>query len=112
MKNKRIKQLTTFGQARKIAQEETTKQYQTIFAECAADVMQQTLANVLLTLERDYGWKRKRLKKFIANLQGWNDIMSQPTELTKTWTTNDNIRYFQEKYSIDLRKVFEAEVAE
>lgn len=81
-----------------------------VFADCAEDVMQQTLANVLLCLERDYGFKDKRLKDFVANLQGWIDIMSQPTELTKAWGTVDNIEYFKTKYGIDLRKEFVADI--
>lgn len=96
--------------ARQIAKEEVSRMYEQVFAECAADVMQQTLANVLLTLERDYGWKRQRLQGFVRNLQGWTDIMQTPTAITGTWSTNDNIAYFQNKYHIDLRKEFDAEV--
>ena len=96
--------------ARQIAKEEVSRMYEQVYAECAADVMQQTLANVLLCLERDYGWRSKRLREFVSNLQGWCDIMQTDTPITKSWTTNDNIDYFKNKYSIDLRKEFEAEV--
>ena len=41
MRNKKFKALSTFGQAHKIAKEETEKRYSEIFSECAADVMQQ-----------------------------------------------------------------------
>ena len=112
MRNKKLKELTTIGQARKIAQEETEKKYDEIFAECAADVMHQTLANVLLCLERSYGFGEIRLKRFIKDLQGWNDVMNNPTALTGSWTTIDNIEYFKSKYGIDLRKEFEAEIQE
>lgn len=97
-------------EAFKIAQKEVSAKYDEIFADCAADVMQQTLANVLLCLERDYNFGKKRLSDFVKALQGWCDIMDSPTELTKGWTTNDNIKYFREKYGIDLKKEFSAEV--
>lgn len=84
--------------------------YDEIFADCANDVMQQTLANVLLCLERDYGFGKKRLTDFVKQLQGWCDIMSQDTELTKAWSTDDNIEYFKKKYGIDVRECFSAEV--
>lgn len=96
--------------ARQIAKEEVSRMYEQVFAECAADVMQQTLANVLLCLERDYGWRDKRLRDFIVNLKGWCDIMQQDTPITKSWTTLDNLAYFLEKYKIDIKKEFQAEV--
>lgn len=110
MRNKKFKALSTFGQAHKIAKEETEKRYQEIFSECAADVMQQTLANVLLCLERECGFGEIRLKRFVKALQSWCDVMNSPTEITGTWTTNDNIEYFKERYGIDLRKEFQAEI--
>lgn len=97
--------------AHQIAQEEVNKMYQQIFAECAGDVMAQVLSNVLLTLERDYGWRDKRLTDFIHNLHGWVDIMQTPSEITDEWTTKDNIRYFADKYGIDLEKEFEPQIS-
>lgn len=99
------------SEAVRIARAEVEKSYKQTFADCAADVMQQTLATVLLTLERSYGWKDKRLKDFVANLRCWVDAMERPTDLTGTWETTDNIDYFREVYGIDLRKEFEAEVS-
>jgi hypothetical protein len=37
--------------------------------------------------------------------------MSKPTEITKAWSTSENIEYFQHKYGIDLRKEFKAEIS-
>ena len=97
-------------QARKIAKEEVSKLYEEVFSECAENVMQQVVSNVLLCLERDYGWRSKRLREFVQNLRGWCDIMQQDTPITKSWTTLDNIAYFLEKYNIDIKKEFQAEV--
>jgi hypothetical protein len=97
-------------EAHKIAKQEVTAMYDQVFAECAEDVMQQTLANVLLCLERDYDWRKQRLENFVKNLQGWCDIMQHDTDITKAWSTNDNIEYFKDKYGIDLREEFKAEV--
>lgn len=90
--------------------EQLTKQYAETYADCASDVMQQTLANVLLCLERNYGFGKKRLSDFVHALQMWCDVMDSPTERTGTWTTEDNIAYFKEKYGIDLKKEFQAVV--
>lgn len=100
----------TRSEAKKIAREEVNSAYQELFAECAADVMQQVISNVLLCLERDYGWKKQRLDSFVHNLQSWCDIMQKSTEITKAWSTTDNIEYFKKKYLIDLREEFKAEV--
>jgi hypothetical protein len=97
-------------EAHKIAKQECEAMYEQVFQDCAEDVMQQTLANVLLSLERDYGWRSKRLREFVNNLKGWCDIMQTDTPITKAWTTNDNIDYFKTKYDIDLRKEFDVEV--
>ena len=96
--------------ARQIAKEEVSRMYEHVFAECAADVMAQVMANVLLTLERDYGWRKERLATFIHNVQSWVDIMQKPSEITDTWSTNDNIDYFKKKYGIDLREEFKPEI--
>ena len=97
-------------EAHRIAKQEVSAMYEQVFSDCAEDVMQQTLANVLLSLERDYGWRKQRLSEFVANVKSWCDIMQTDTELTKAWSTTDNIRYFKEKYGIDLRTEFTAEV--
>lgn len=110
MRNNKLKQITTFSQAKRIVQQETQNQIGEIFAECAEDVMQQTIANVLLCLERSCGFGEIRLKRFVKDLQGWNDVMCTPTGLSRTWTTYDNIEYFKTKYGIDLRKEFYAEI--
>ena len=98
------------SKARQIAQEEVGKIQSEIYRDCASDIMQQTLANVLLCLERDYGWRGQRLRGFVKNLQGWIDIMSTSTPLTDEWTTTDNIEYFCKQYGIDLKKEFVAEL--
>lgn len=97
-------------EAHRIAKQEVNAMYNEVFADCAADVMQQTLATVMLCLERDYGWKKQRLDGFVHNLQSWCDIMQKSTEITKAWSTTDNIEYFKKKYLIDLREEFKAEV--
>lgn len=96
--------------ARAIAKEEVTKQYQQIFADCAADVMHQTIATFLLYFERDLGYGKKRLKDIVEGVKGWCDIMDNPSELAGGWSTVDNIEYFKKKYGIDLREEFKAEI--
>lgn len=96
--------------ARAIAREEVIKQYEQIFADCAADVMHQTLATFLLWLERDKGYGKKRLKDAVEAIKGWCDIMDNPGEGARGWNTVDNIEYFKKRYGIDLREEFKAEI--
>lgn len=100
----------TRSEAKKIAREEVNSAYQKLFAECAADIMQQVMSNVLLCLERDYDFSGDQLKEFIHNQHNWIEAMQEPTPFSRTWSTEDNIDYFKSKYNIDLRKEFTAEV--
>lgn len=100
----------TRSEAKKIAREEVNSAYQKLFAECAADVMQQVMSNVLLCLERDYDFSGDQLKEFIHNQHNWIEAMQEPTPFSRTWSTEDNIDYFKSKYGIDLGKEFTAEV--
>lgn len=99
------------SEARKIAKQETEAMYEQIFADCASDVMQQVIANVLLSMERDYDYTEEQLKEFIHNVKRWINAMQEPSGLSRGWTTDDNIDYFKEQYGIDLRKEFVAEVS-
>lgn len=97
-------------EAHRIAKQEVTAMYDQVFAECAEDVMQQVISTVLLCMERDYDFDAEQLKDFVTNLQRWCEVMSKPTEITKAWSTSENIEYFQRKYGIDLRKEFKATI--
>ena len=83
--------------------------YRQVFRECAEDVMQQAVAAAIITLDKCYGWKRKRLYDYMKNLQMILETMTKPTEITSAWSNDDNIKYLM-RYGIDIRKEFKAEV--
>lgn len=102
--------ITTPKQIREEVSKEFKKQYQELYSEIASDIAQQTLSNVLITLEKSYGWKKNRLQGFIDELRGMCEIMDNPTALTHRFTTDDNIKYLNDKYGIDLKTAFTYEV--
>jgi hypothetical protein len=62
------------------------------------------MANVLVTLEKSYGFKEKRLKRILEDVEDMTQLMEKPTRLTHRFTSKDNIRYLFEKFGIDLKK--------
>ena len=83
---------------------EFERRYWEIFNDIASDVAQQALSNVLLVLEKSYGFGKVRLNRFLEDLKDMSEIMETPTPMTGRFTTADNIRYFRDKYGIDLRE--------
>ena len=108
--NKKLKQLRTFGQAKQIAAEEIQRYKDELFAQNASEILQQVMAGVLITLEKCYGWKGKRLKDFCDAMKMYLDIMQNPDYLYEKWDNMDNIEYIKSEYGIDLREMFRAEV--
>ena len=92
----------------KEVQKQLPDYYRQVFRECAEDVMQQSIAAVLLTLDKCYGWKRQRLNQFVRDLQMMLDTMTKPTEISASWCNDDNIKYMH-RYGIDIRKEFKAQ---
>ena len=97
------------SEARRIAREEMEQYKFDVFSECAAEILQQSIAAVLITLEKCYGWKKERLTEFVSNLQMYLDTM-QEGGITGKWDNDENIGYLKEVFGIDLRAEFQAEV--
>lgn len=112
MRNNKLKPLTTFSQAKAIAAKEMQKYKDELFAENASEILQQVMAAVLITLEKAYGWKGKRLKDFCDAMKMYLDIMQNPDYLHEKWDNMDNIAYIKSEYGIDLVELFQAEVEE
>ena len=111
MKNNKLKTISNSDQIRKMVKQEVALQYDKIYEECAENIMRQTLASVLLCLERTRDYKKKRLNDFLNDLKNWIDVMNKPTDLNGKWNNNDNIIYFKEKYGIDLCEMFSAKTS-
>lgn len=110
MRNKKLKQITTRRQADQIAAEHVQQYKDELFAKNASEILQQVIAGVLITLEKCYGWKDKRLKDFISNFKMYLETMQQPDYFNERWNNDDNIDYLKAEYGIDLRELFQAEV--
>lgn len=99
----------TRSEAKKIAREEMEQYKFDVFSECAAEILQQSTAAVLITLEKCYGWKKQRLTEFTKSLQMYLDTM-QEGGISGKWDNDENIGYLKEVFGIDLRAEFQAEV--
>lgn len=97
------------SEARRIAREEMEQYKFDVFSECAAEILQQSIAAVLITLEKCYGWKRQRLTEFMKSLQMYLDMM-QEGGISGEWDNDENIDYLKDVFEIDLRAEFQAEV--
>lgn len=110
MRNNKLKAITTRHQADLIAAEHVQRYKDELFAQNASEILQQVMAGVLITLEKCYGWKGKRLKDFCDAMKMYLDIMQSPDYLHEKWDNMDNIEYIKSEYGIDLREMFQAEV--
>lgn len=96
----------TQEELKQAVQAEFEREHLNLYREATADITAQVLANVLVALEQNYGWKEKRLKDFINALHATEDSMVTPSPLHKTYTTLDNEEHIRKKFGIDLRAEF------
>lgn len=82
---------------------EFDRRYWEIFDNIASDVAQQALSNVLVVLEKSYGFGKIRLNRFVDDVRDMCGLMENPTPLTCRSTAVDNIRYLNDKYGINLK---------
>lgn len=108
----KAKILTTTKEVKREVEREFSQRKVDLIREIAPDLAQQVLSNVLITLDKSYGFKKQRLKSFLDQLHATCDLMNEPTVLTHRWTVDDNIKYLKDKYDIDLTKEFVFDVIE
>lgn len=111
MRNNKLKPLTTFSQAKAIAAKEMQRYKDELFAENASEILQQVMAAVLITLEKCYGWKGKRLTDFKNNFKMYLDTMQKSDHFNTEWDNIENIDYILKEFGIDLKSEFKAEIA-
>ena len=102
--------LTDTNAIRKEVERQFSEKKFEVMQEIAPDVAQQVLSNVLITLEKSYGFKKRRLQSFLEQLKAMCELMDNPTHLTHRFDTDDNIAYLKDKYGIDLRTEFTFDV--
>lgn len=106
----KAKILTTTKDVKREVEREFSERKADLIHEIAPDLAGQILSNVLITLEKSYGFKKQRLKTFLDQLHATCDLMDKPTGLTHRWTVDDNIKYLKDKYDIDLKNEFTFDV--
>ena len=92
---------TTKDTIRAEVEKYTQEHYNTI----AADVAVQFAALILCVLDKDYGWKEKRLKAFMEHVKeaaGLVDMGQILGNQIDTWVCVD---YIKDKYHIDLDEI-------
>ena len=76
-----------------------------IYAGVLKDITPQILAVVCLTLNKDYGFGKKRIKSFISGLHAYTKLMDNGI-MGKTFNTIDCIDYVRKSCGVDRDKEF------
>ena len=82
---------------------EVEKKYKEIFNLAVDEITYQIYAVMLTTLDKTYGWRKKRLKKFIKEVDAMSRLMVD-NPMRGEFGTYKCVDYLQDKYEIDLRK--------
>lgn len=98
----------TDSRSRRIAREEYENVREEIFRQCADDILAQTLINVFWTLNRSYGWGKKRLADFVEALHDTTELQCKPSRMHHRFSALDCEKELKEKYGIDVREEFKA----
>ena len=72
------------------------------FYEMSDKIVRKFLAIALVALEKEFGFKKIRLKRFLDSLDGLANLTMAESVLGKKLTPEDFIKYVQEKYGIKL----------
>ena len=93
--------LTSEKAVRDKVREEYQKYKDEVYRDVMEDVIPQVLAVVLLTLNKDFGFGEKRLRRCISGMKSYFKLMN--TEIfNRKITTLDCLKYLKDEYGIDL----------
>ena len=82
---------------------EVEKKYKEIFDLAVDEVTYQIYAVMLTTLDKSYGWREKRLRKFIKEVEVIVKLMVD-NPMRGEFDAYQCEEYLKNKYGIDLRK--------
>lgn len=82
---------------------EVEKKYKEIFALAVDEVTIQIYAIMLTTLDKSYGFRKNRLRKFIKEVEAMSRLMVDNT-MRGEFDAYKCMDYLEDKYEIDLRK--------
>lgn len=98
-----MKARTQYIVNRKDVEKEVVKEFKRQEQELAETFTMQTVANILYILEKQFGFRKKRLNAIIDGIDSLNAIQKQGI-LGETFDNLDLVRHFKDKYDIDLSK--------
>lgn len=81
------------------------EQKEAVYRECYQDLGTQFMGMVLYTLDKQYGWKEKRLRDFVEAVRDMSSTLDTRTFRGKA-DAIDCRKYINDKYGIDLEKEF------
>ena len=84
--------------------------YEKTYRECADDIMQQCLITVFWTLATNFDYDTERLRKLADALHDVQDLMNNPSPLHHKFSALELEQIIKEKYNIDVRAEFKAQV--
>ena len=105
----KARQRLTVQQQRQ-AQKLLDDDHEKTFRRCADDITQQCLITVFWTLATNYGWGAGRLRKLADALHDTQDLMNNPSPLHHKFSPLELEQIIKEKYKIDIRAEFKAQV--
>ena len=100
----------SYEEFQKAVAKEMDNQEPELFVKHANDLIPQAFAVFLWTMQLNYGWGEKRLKKLVEDLHETDYLMEHPSRLHHKFDPLDCERELKEKYGIDLRKEFPVRV--
>lgn len=90
--------ITTEAEIRNKLKTYIAEEKEKIYNSVSVDVMAQTLAIVLSTLELNYGWRKKRLTKLMCNIMAYAEMASNDNF---NMNAIDLVRNIKKNYGID-----------
>lgn len=95
------------GGNRKVNKADVTKlveqEYKTLFDTAVDEVTHQIYAVMLTTLDKTYGWRKKRLRRFIKEVEAISKLMVNST-MRSDFDAYKCEEYLKDRYGIDLRE--------
>lgn len=70
----------------------------------STDILTQVISVVLVTLDKDYGWKEKRLREFLSSLESQAVLLRLGECLGKSVQIEDMISYLHSTYNLNMKE--------
>ena len=96
----------TYGQIKREVAAEMERQHKQLFVQAAEELIPQALAFFLWTMQLNYGWGEKRLRKLVDDLHETDHLMNSPSPMHHRFNSLDCEEMLKDKYGIDIRAEF------